>query len=142
MNEAKMVNIEIIVRVTDNSGLTLGESSHQLKGFTRKHLPYLNPDTFAGHLADIMKAAAAQAEAHADREERVAYEQAERSEKQLWRFHPETDGVRVAGDVVRLQVGAPGIGTIAYKITRIDAEWVWGYVLEDNSRIMEPGEVI
>jgi hypothetical protein len=144
LTEAKMVNIEISVRVTDNSGLTLGESSWEAKGFTRKYLPYLNPVTFAGHLGDIMKAAAAQAEAHADREERVAYEQAKArtTAKKIWKYHPETDGGRLAGDEVKLQVGAPGIGTVTYKITCIDAEWVYGYVVENNSRIMEPWEAI
>lgn len=51
-------------------------------------------------------------------------------------------GDKKLGDVLAMAVGAPGIGTVTYKITRIDDEGVYGYLLEDNSRILEPWEVI
>jgi len=62
MEKAKLVNIEITVTVTDNSGLHLGESSHETKAIARQFLPHLNPLTFAGHFGDVMKEAAAQVE--------------------------------------------------------------------------------
>jgi hypothetical protein len=39
-------------------------------------------------------------------------------------------------------VAAPGIGRIKYRVTRIDSEGVWGVMIEDTTRILDPSEVV
>ncbi len=45
------------------------------------------------------------------------------------------------GEIVRYGVAAPGIGSIAYRITRIDAEGAWGQVVENTVRELTAAEV-
>ncbi len=51
-------------------------------------------------------------------------------------------GKLTVGDNLLVQNGAPGIGHILYKITQIDEKFVYGFILEDTTRILDPSEVI
>ena len=47
------------------------------------------------------------------------------------------------GEEVLYHVAAPGIGTVTYRITRIDEKGCyWGILIKDASRILDPSEVI
>lgn len=65
-------------------------------------------------------------------------------EKIIQKYDPEHDQDLQPGDTVLHHVGAPGIGTMLYQVTKVDRDQgnVWGFLLEDNSRIMDPSEVI
>jgi hypothetical protein len=45
------------------------------------------------------------------------------------------------GETFTTYVGAPGTGCIVYRITRIDRHGMWGIVLSDTVRILDPAEV-
>lgn len=46
------------------------------------------------------------------------------------------------GENYQISVGAPGIGYIKYKITKIDKKGMWGVIIENTVRILEPYECI
>lgn len=46
------------------------------------------------------------------------------------------------GEVFVADAGAPGTGHRSWKVTRIDAEGLWGIILEDTIRELEPWEVM
>jgi hypothetical protein len=45
------------------------------------------------------------------------------------------------GKEISCSVSAPGIGKVTYKITRIDHSGMWGYVVKNDIRDLEPWEV-
>lgn len=50
---------------------------------------------------------------------------------------------KIVGDKVTYSVAAPGIGTVTYRIAAIDENGqYWGILIADNSRILDPSEVI
>lgn len=51
-------------------------------------------------------------------------------------------GDKKVGDNLFCQAGAPGVGHVIYKITRIDENWVHGFVIENTVRVLDPDEVI
>ena len=46
------------------------------------------------------------------------------------------------GDILVCHAGAPGIGCVIYRITRIDDEFVYGFEVQNTIRILDPDEVI
>lgn len=61
-----------------------------------------------------------------------------KEERPLGNEHP-----KKVGEEVLYQVAAPGIGTVMYRITRIDEKGCyWGILIKDASRILDPSEVI
>ena len=65
-------------------------------------------------------------------------------EKIIQKYDPEHNQDLGPGDTVLYHVAAPGIGTTKYQVTQIDRDggWIWGFLVEDNSRILDPSEVI
>ena len=65
------------------------------------------------------------------------------------KFHPEywdkliKNAIPKVGDIRTSQVGAPGVGTVSEKVTRVDSNGnFYGYTVSNNSRILDPSEVI
>ncbi len=46
------------------------------------------------------------------------------------------------GDTVAVWIASPGSGRIVYKVTRKDAEGLWGYVVSDTSQLLSPEDVV
>ena len=65
-------------------------------------------------------------------------------EKIIQKYDPKYDGGLEPGGNVVHHVGAPGIGTMTYQVTKVDREggYIWGFLINDSSRILDPSEVI
>jgi NADPH-dependent curcumin reductase CurA len=46
------------------------------------------------------------------------------------------------GDTVVVFAGAPGIGRIVYRVTRIDADGVFGFVVENSIEVLDPSDCV
>ena len=44
------------------------------------------------------------------------------------------------GDTMREAVAAPGIGTVTWRVTRVDKRGMWGVITENAAREMTPAE--